>query len=209
MEASESEFGSEDEIRPETAPLEPQSQPQEGTRTKAVCHDKFQKLSESVEELRGLVLETAAAKLDEDSIVAKLRASMPDHREVTAKRSRSKGSQKPRKRRKKAGTDTSGSDSDFSVQFGSDEEKERARTNKFIAELKRSRFPKVHLAEKRRGKEMMTIALRQCRTFSRYVEESEFPEAKNHEAINLGKALDSLFHEMGPQRAIVSAAAEI
>lgn len=36
-----------------------------------------------------------------------------------------------------------------------------------------------------------------------------FRRPRKHEANNLGKALDSLFHEMGPQRAITSAAAEI
>lgn len=55
----------------------------------------------------------------------------------------------------------------------------------------------------------MSLALRQSRNFSRYVEETEFPEARKHEACNLGKALDTLFHEMGPQKAIKSVAAEI
>lgn len=38
---------------------------------------------------------------------------------------------------------------------------------------------------------------------------SELPETKRREASNLGKALDSLFHEMGPQKAVNSVAADI
>lgn len=90
VEVSKSECGSEDEVQSSTAPLKPQRQLQEEVRAEVpVSKGEFQKLVESVNRLREMAIKSATDKVDEDSIVVKLRGSMPEHSVVTGKRSRS------------------------------------------------------------------------------------------------------------------------